>query len=320
MSVPDIASRVHEMRLGRYRKFPSHSNRASSLGHDCLRALYYQRTAWQEATDPGDTLKLIFQEGDLHETSVLRDIQEAGFQVIEQQVSLQWDRYQITGHVDAIVVAENSADAGANGASGDIVGYPIDVKSMSGHIWSSCFRDGPRVYEWADVRDQFEGKTWLRKYYGQLVLYMLMKNVDHGALLCKSKQTGELAQVNLPLDFDLGEKLLRRAEFLNTSIDNQTPPDRIQWDEDICGRCEHLVSCLPERVGEEPIKFIEVEEIEQLLKTRELAEEGYTAYQRSDKRMKAWAKAQDGDKLVVGDYLLEVKRGDRQTRIKVTKI
>jgi hypothetical protein len=275
-----------------------------------VRYLYYQRTNWRDATPPNDTLKLIFQEGDLHETAVLRDIQDAGFQVIEQQIALEWPEYQITGHVDAMVLID--------GGMGDA--FPIDVKSMSGHIWDSIFWGGPRSYDWYEVAVGFKSKSWTAKYAGQLVLYMLMKNCEAGALICKSKQTGACAQVNIPLDLELGEKLIQQAEAVNEAIELGMEPDRIAWDEDLCGRCDHLATCLPGREGQDPIKFIEASDVDALCDLCDQHEESSKVYDKADKRRKAWAKAQDWDKGCTDNWLIEVKRGDRQTRCKFTRL
>ena len=303
MKLPDIATAVQEMRVSKYAKWPCSSNRASSLGHECNRKLFYDRTAWRDATPPPDQLKLIFQEGDLHETAVLRDIQEAGFQVIEQQVALEWEEYQLTGHVDAMVIVP--------GGMGQA--FPIDVKSMSSHIWDSIFKDGPRSYEWDEVKEGFWKKSWTRKYAGQLILYMLMKNCEAGALICKSKQTGACAQVNIPLDLELGEKLIQQAEAVNEAVELGMEPDRIPWDEDLCGKCEHLATCLPGREGQDPIKFLENEEVEALCDICERHEEGHRLYNRADKRRKAWAKARPEDKICTGRWLAQTKRGAKVT-------
>lgn len=313
MIVPDIASKVQKMRLQRYRKFPCRSNRASSLGHDCARALFYSRTAWRDASEPNSTLKLIFQEGDLHERQVLRDLDEAGFDVIEQQIALEWPEYQITGHVDAMVCTKVEAGAPAEA-------FPVDVKSMSGNIWGGIFKRGAACYSWEEVQEAFGAKSWLKKYAGQLVLYMLMKNVPVGCLLCKSKQTGEMAQVVIEIDYGLGEELLKRAEKVNDAVARKAPPDRIAWDEDVCGRCEHLGSCLPDRVGEPPIKFVEISEISELLWTRSLNEKSGKEYAKADKRIKEWAKVQDDPKIVVGDWLLQIRKGGGRTTTKITHI
>ena len=132
-SFPDLLTSWLRYKASLYKQHPVTSNRASQLGGDCERELVYSRTRWQEAAPPPLDLQILFQEGDKHEREILIELQRAGIQVIEQQCGLAWKEFELTGHIDATVVWEGES-------------IPIDVKSMSDHIWNATFKDGSRVY------------------------------------------------------------------------------------------------------------------------------------------------------------------------------
>lgn len=313
MSFPDLITPVSDYRTRQYHNAPCHTNRASNLAGDCERQLVYERTRWQDKTPPDPGLITIFAEGNAHEQMVLEELRRAGVTVLEQQTTLEWRAIQVTGHIDAVVIA-----SGNESESGTAV--PVDVKSMSGHIWDSCFPRGTAIYSWDDVADAFTRKHWLRKYRGQIMLYCLLKEADRGILLCKNKNTGQLAQVNLELDYEYAESLVRRAERLNAHVADGTLPERIAWDADVCGGCPYLHICLPDHVGRDPIAFVAEGEIEDLLTERENAEAEAWHYKAADERVKRWMKAQEADRVVVGDWLLERKNQRNGVRVEITRV
>lgn len=301
---PDLLAPWLRHKASLFRQTPCTSNRASQLGADCERELVYWRTRWSEALEPSLELRIIFQEGEKHEREVLQELQRAGVQVLEQQCSLEWRDLEITGHVDATVVSEGES-------------IPVDVKSMSAHIWDAVFRDGTRVYAWSEVSEAFGRKPWLRKYLGQVTLCALLRGSERAILLCLNKGTGALAQVNVELDYEYAESLLRRAERINAHVRAGTLPERIPFDEEVCPRCPFYALCLPEHVGREPIAFLEDAEVERLLEERALHEEGARVFTKADDRLKAWARARPEERLTVGRWLLEKRKLSRGVRVDV---
>lgn len=304
---PDLITPWRTYKDAQWRAFPCRSNRASALGGDCERQLVYSRTHWQEAQKPDFGLRVIFEEGDKHEEAVLADLRKAGLRILEQQVALEWREYQITGHLDAVVLHEGQA-------------VPFDVKSMSPHIWGSIFPESG-VFAWAQVAEGFGKKPWLRKCAAQVQLYGLMKNVDLGILVCIDKATGLLAQVNVPLDWDYAESLIQRAVRINEHVAAGTLPDRIPFHEETCPRCDFFHICLPDMVGRDPLIFLEDETVEEILHERSLVVAQAKEYDRLDKRAKDWAKARAEKKIQIGRFLVEKKpHGPNGTRVEVTEI
>jgi CRISPR/Cas system-associated exonuclease Cas4 (RecB family) len=224
-----IVEKILEAKRRSIKQYPIHSNRASELGHPCERYHVLNRTRWHEKALHDERLQLIFDLGKDIEQITVRDLQDAGFEVVEQQRPFQWKEYQITGTVDGKILIDGEA-------------VPFEVKSCS-----------PFVYDKINSIDDLKnGKYhYLRKYPGQLVLYMLMDNKDKAVFIFKNKQTGAYKEIWMELDYALGEELITRAESINRHIAAGTLPEPIN-DDMWCDDCGYAHICLPERVGKEP--------------------------------------------------------------------
>lgn len=277
-------------------RMPCHTNRASELGYavhligGCLRRGVYARTSWQERELHDARVQLIFDEGNNQERQVLIDLALAGVQIIEQQSAWMWDQYLITGHVDGVWVEDG-------------VAYPVEIKSMS-----------PNVFAIVNTFDDFRKKPWTRSYMAQIMLYMLFKNVDKGIFILKNKSTGELKQITVDLDYELGEACLKTAEEINKHVAEGTLPDQIE-DREICKNCPFKLLCLPEISFGEPLKIIDdpmyEERISEYLKLVEQSKQCDILYD----IIREEAKAQAGESgilnIAVGKYLLTGKKDSR---------
>lgn len=308
INLPDFVSQLYHASESKIRRYACHVNRASGLGDDCERRLTYDRTAWEQKELHDVHLQRIFDEGNLHERALLRELADAGIEVIQQQDDLRLEHQNITGHVDGVIVVGSKA-------------VPLEIKSMSEHIWNAIAFRGPGVYEWTAVHEKFQAKPWTRKYCAQLQIYMLAKNTDAAILLLKNKQTGGLAQINMDLDYDYAESLLQRAERINAHVAADTLPDRIAYDPDVCSRCPYFHICLPDYQAGPPIKFVAEEQIRLQCDIRAEMEPAHHEYSRADKTVKDWAKAQDADRMVVaGSYLIERRTAGGRTMVTIQQM
>lgn len=246
MQLPNFVDAVKEMRAIGRKRYPCKSNRASSIGYavpelkGCLRRGVYERTHWNEKELwPVESL-IRFKEGDRQEAHVLSDLAKAGFECIEQQSPFEWNEYNITGHVDFKYIIDN-------------VAYPVEIKSCS-----------PFVYQKIFTFEDLNKESWLRAYKAQITLYMLMQGVDMGIMIFKDKSSGLMKQINVKLDYELGEYCLRTAEAINTHIAKKTLPDRVK-DRQVCKGCMFKTLCLPDIDFGAPLKITEDPEYEKRL-------------------------------------------------------
>lgn len=298
----DCITPVYEEAKKRIKIMPQHTLRASSLGDPCDRRHVYSLTRALEQLPHDVGLQRIFEEGELQEKAVIRELQAAGIQVHEQQRALEWKEYGITGHIDCVIYPEE---------------IDCDIKSMSAHIFDSIFFRGPGVYEWSEVEEGFQKKHWLRKYRGQITIYMLMTGRGKGMLLCKNKGTGALAQVNVPLDYAYGEELLQRAERVNAHVKAGTIPDRIPWDPEVCPSCSFYHICLPDHVGKDPLMFLEDAQVVAMLDELSELEEDGKRYVKVKEQANDWAKARPEKRICIGNWLVEKKPYGKGVRVEI---
>jgi len=283
----DIPKMIDEHKRKKIKIYPCNSNRASLLAEECERKLVYYRTSWDKQTLYDVDLQYIFDEGNLQEQAVIRELQEAGINIVEQQRAFVWKEYQITGHIDAKI--------GLNGKY-----YPLEIKSMSPNVWNS-------INEPQDLKKY----PWTRKYIGQLVLYLLMGEAEEGILLLKNKSSGKLKQLVIKLNdyLDLGEELLKKAERINKHVKEGTLPERIN-DFEICSECSFKHICLPEILNEGGVEIVDNKELEEKLDRLEELKPYYQEYKKLDEEVKKMVEGKEN--LACGKYLISGKWVERK--------
>ncbi len=281
-----IVEKVIEAKQAKMQQWPVRSNRASEMGHPCIRYLVLNRTRWNEKALPGPELQLTFDLGNVLEPVVIRDIQDAGFVVNQTQRAFEWKQYDITGSIDGKLIVDNKA-------------YPLEIKTCSPFVFNAV----------NSVGDMHKSKyLYMRKYPTQLNLYLLMDEKERGLFMFKNKVNGQMKEIWMDLDYELGEQTLKKAEEINAHIAAGTMPEPMEWDDDICLECSFLHICTPDRIGSE-IQIINDAELLDLLSKRESLAPAAKAYEETDKEIKTIVKGRD--KLLVGPYLVT---GKEQTR------
>jgi CRISPR/Cas system-associated exonuclease Cas4 (RecB family) len=281
-----IVEKILETKERSIKQYPVHTNRASDLGHPCVRYHVLNRTKWEEKALHDTRLQLIFDLGKEIEDITIRDMQDAGFKVIEQQRPFTWKEYNITGTVDGKVLIDGEA-------------IPFEVKSCSQFVFDKL----------NSVEDMKNGKYgYLRKYPTQLNLYLLMDNKNQGVFIFKNKQTGAYKEIWMSLDWNLGEEALKRAEAVNMHVAAGTLPDPIN--EDMwCNECPYAHICLPEQTGKEV--EIDAGELAAVLDRMEELKPILEEYDELDAQVK---KAVEGrEKVLAGNWFITGKWMDRKS-------
>ena len=280
-----IVEKVLEAKAKKIKQSPVYSNRASDLGLPCVRYHVLNRTRWQERALHGVGLQQIFDMGNEIEKIVLRELDEAGLTVIEQQRSFSWPEYSITGHIDGLLQTPDGL-------------FPLEIKSCSPYVFKTI----------NSVNDLTNGKYgYLRKYPAQLTLYCLMGNKEKGVILFKDKTSGQMKEVWIPLDYELGETLLKRAEAINAHVAAGTLPDPIN-DDMWCEGCAFAHICLPEHIGKEV--EIDTGELATMLDRLDALKDAKKEYDELNDQVK---KAVEGrEKVLAGEWFVTGKWIDRK--------
>ncbi|MGD0022629.1 MAG: hypothetical protein ABSC54_10045 [Smithellaceae bacterium] len=283
-----IVEKILESKQAKIKGYPVNSNRASDLGHPCLKYHVLNRTKWQEKTLHDVRLQQVFDLGNDFEEIVLRELAEARVKIIEQQRSFSWPEYQITGHIDAKIMTDEGV-------------FPLEIKSCS-----------PFVFKKLETIDDLKrGKyLYLRKYPVQLNLYMLMSNKEKGVFLFKEKTSGQYKEIWMNIDYDLGEETLKRAEAINKHITEGTMPEPIDYLPEACDECPFVHLCLPDRIGSAP-EIIDSAELETILKRLEEIKPLTKEYDELDDRKKEIL--QGKEKVLCGNYFITGKWAERKT-------
>ena len=298
-----IVEKVLEAKQAKVKQWPVNANRASELGHECLRYLVLLRTRWQEKTLHDARLQMIFDMGRMVEDLVCQDLRDAGFTIVEQQRPFSWAKYQITGSIDlklAIELALLQTDGIPPEIKAQLEQYPnpvipTEIKSAAPHPFESinCVADM--------IRHKYH---YMRKYPAQLTLYLIMDGKEVGLFLFKNKSTGEIKEIWMQLDYDFAESLVQKAELINKHVAEGTLPEPMEYNEDICGSCGFVHICMPDRIGKE----VEVTDDGELLGlvTRYMElKPGAKEFDEVNDRINELVKGRE--KILVGDYFIEGK-------------
>jgi hypothetical protein len=197
-----------------------------------MRYLVLGRTSWDQMVPHDEVKQSIFDEGNLHEKAVLRELDEAGIDVIEQQVALDWPDYDITGHIDGMIKSPE-----------DGLLVPLEIKSMSPHAYHRLAHCEDLMYE------LMHGPWYWKNYPTQLLLYCLMKDKPYGVWIFKDKLTGQKVDRVLELEpnLDYAEGILKKAEEINIHLSMGTVPEPIE-ELTICEDCGFYGYCHPDNI------------------------------------------------------------------------
>lgn len=230
---------------------------------------------------------MVFDMGREIEEIVLKELREAGFQIHEGQRAFSWPEYGITGSIDGMIIMDGEA-------------IPLEIKSASPFAYDSI----------NSVEDIKKHKyPYMRRYLSQVTLYCLMSNKDRAVLLFKNKVSGALKEIWVPLDYELGETLLKRAEAINAHVAAGTIPDRIT-DERICEDCPFLHICIPDHIGRE-VEILDDGELVELLTRQEELKPIKKEYEEIDSTLKK--KLEGRDKLMVGPFYITGKYVEKKS-------
>jgi len=149
----------------------------------------------------------------------------------------------------------------------------------------------------------------MRRYLSQVTIYCLLSNKEKAVILFKNKVTGALKEIWVPLDYELGETLLKRAEEINKHVKEGTLPDPIEYNELLCGDCPYHHICLPEHIGKEV--EIDTGELETMLDRLEELKPAVKEYDEIDEQVKEIVTGKE--KILAGNYFITGKWAERKS-------
>lgn len=308
IEIPDVVAKIEEEVGKKIKRYACHTTRASSIGYavpmlnGCERRGVYERTHWEEKELFEVGSQFIFDEGHLQEKAVLRSMEDAGYTITTPDTSFAYKKNNVTlatGSIDGSLVVEE------DGAGHITKAIPFEIKSMH-----------PMIYDTMFTFADFKKKWWTHAYMAQITMYMLMKEIDQAIFFLKNKSNGRIRQINVELDYELGEACLKTADNIQEHVVAGTQPDRID-DRDVCARCPFRHICLPElsfgtelKIADDPSFESKLKRYSEINDTKKEAEKLW----KEQIRPKAMASAEEGNlNLNVGDFLLTGKTNAKGT-------
>lgn len=230
-----VAEKVIENAAKSLQNWPVRSNRASEIGHPCLLYKYLLRTAWEMRKQSSDNkaLPFIFALGREIEDIAIQEIKDAGFAVLEQGRSYEWQKYGITGKLDLKIAETKDHNA---------IAYPCEVKGLQGY-------DCDKLNSVEDFLNS--EKKWLVKYPAQLLTYLLLDNKPMGLFYLKNKQSMLPKDIWVKLDdyLQIAEDALKSVEQVNAYMVSKAKPEdiirehNIKYVDFLCDGCDFAHMC-----------------------------------------------------------------------------
>lgn len=331
----DLERRQGELRVKRRSwTWKPTATSASQLGYRCERRIVYQRVTPWAAQPINAELASIFEEGEHHEKQVIRELEDdLGLKIRERQASFRDTRHDIVGVIDLEAFVPG-------------VGWvPTEVKSTS-------FLPGDDV----DGLELAEGNVQLhRRYFAQLLTYMLLRSQFLGLFIFKSRVTGRWRCIAISLieddDYRRAETLLKRAERVRDAVrafvaafdgvmnfrqegpadlaelidgpwahalaaGERHLPERIP-DRSECPRCPFLKTCRPSDAPIDPALLIDdADVIEQCTKLLE-SKPAHSGYKRGYKALKGRFDLTGGTLFFAGPFKIEKRRHGKGWKLMV---
>lgn len=173
-------------------------NPAASDLMACNRYAVLAVAAYQHRPAPDARVRALMDHGKLMETAVLRELEDEGWELIERQARVelrlksQKDRLICSGVLDCVFRWEGWK-------------IPVDVKSTSQYQYN-------RLESWQDLMQS----VWTRKWWRQMILYMLAFESEHSFLYVAHR--GERKAIYVPMDWDEGDRIMSQCELVMDTV------------------------------------------------------------------------------------------------------
>jgi hypothetical protein len=206
--------------------------------HDCDRYMCHSILDWQSRPMHDEGLQAIFDAGNREEESVKARMAADGWNVILQQMPFEVKNRAgemlCRGKIDGKIMYNGLA-------------IPWEVKSMDANIFRGI-----------TSLEDFKKKPHLRKYIRQMQMYLFGNNAEAGLFTLSDFRHEKY----IPVSLDLGEceHIIQRLERNWEFVKKKEYPERMDYDNTICGKCPFLHVCLPD-VKNTGAKFIDNDEL-----------------------------------------------------------
>ncbi len=276
-----MKERFSKLMRSRIKMSPVHSLRASSIGIECERHLFYEQTEHEKRIAHGEDLQALFDLGNQMEAYTVRLLEDMGF-IIEQRNRAFHDRkHNITGHLDGRLWWKEWPKSFT---------VPIEIKGLNPFT-----ADAVTTIE--DIRESKQ--KWVRKYYAQLQTYQWLDDDEWGLFVLLNKSTGHPEFIPSQIDRPFIAKMLEKADLISEAVAKKEPPARRRSAD--CPRCPFVHVCLPDIDFGPGTQMLDEPELIEAIKRREAARPAKAEFDAADRVIKSLLPKEAGD-LLIGPY------------------
>lgn len=281
------------------------------------------------------SLEKIFRVGREWENPNIRWLQDAQIKVRQTaEKRFEWEKYNIVGYMEADLVVSVKEqreawlrmlkEAEETGATEEEIEkvrrlnpdikIPLEHKTISPNGFRSI-----KYHKEKGIPLTKAKQPWVKKYPGQLMIYMLFKEVEVGAWFYFEKTSGDFLFWFTFLDYEYAETLLKRAERCEENVRNNfIPPPRTTED---CNYCDFaLTYCFPDKDYGPGFVFLSDQEAADYLDERDVLIDPHKKFTPLDKLIKDHFRGQN---VVIkgkrGTYKIETKGGAKRTMVTIEK-
>jgi len=213
--------------------FLARSNRASELGHPCLRYLYLLRTL---TTEQSLSLWRLFRVGREYEEVVVKKLLQV-LPIKAFQRPIEHQELQIAGVLDVLLETNE----------------PMEIKSCGKYSFQELIKysENPRQMVNADIL--------YRKYYFQVQTYLFLLDVEKGFLFVKDREKGNEMLIEIIRDEEAIKEVIEKAEKVNEYLEKQSLPQGI-FVKDICNHCYFYKEICHKEMRQKQVSVIKISE------------------------------------------------------------
>lgn len=284
MNAEEIKNKLEETAKSKIQVYPVKNLSASRLGHPCERYLYLLLTHWEDLKPHDVGLQHIFDLGNSIEDYVIKQLKEAGFEVVtptERSWKIDVKNGFISGREDLRIKDEK----------GELL--PVEVKGLSPYDFDKL----------NTIEDFFKSKkAHIKGYPAQLFIYMYKFEKQRGFFVICNKQSGEIKPIEVNMDYEFGEACLSKAERIYDAVAKKEMPDAVE-DMSVCENCPLAHIC-----GEMHRTPADIEvdgELDELIEKRNELKQYCNQYDEVDKALKE--KIGDRENIITGSYQITRK-------------
>lgn len=216
---------------------------ASNIGHPCMFYLWAAQAKWDQAVMPPAERAGIFELGNEFERIAKGRLEEAGFEILEQQALIEDKQLHIRGRIDFRLKMSQAAMQNAAFLGDD---FPKELTRRRGLLCEAKGLNQNDHESLNTIGDMLESsKPWVRKWPGQLGFYVYRSGDEEGAFILTSKITSAQKVIMLRLaDFPaLLPDIEDRVRRVNAYLKLGQPAPALPYTPGLCSRCDWAHIC-----------------------------------------------------------------------------